>query len=141
MTSFLGLLAPFCLMKNRRWNIYFTKEFKYNYYKDVDKNKWRPLFVWKSYLPTIKNHWLCFYCSSKIDKNNKNLCIFIDKNKNKGFSKNTYIWLHKPIIFFKYDFIIFRKLNNKRPQCSIDDKKLRNEIRTKIEEIYSWNFK
>lgn len=128
-------------MKNKRWNVYFTKEFKYNYYKDVDKNKRRPLFVWKSYLPTIKNHWLCFYCSSKFDKNNKELCILIDKNKNKGFSKNTYIWLHKPIIFFRFDFIIFRKDNNKRPQCNIIDKTLKDQIRTKIWEIYFWSFK
>lgn len=127
-------------MANRRWCVYFTKEYKYNYYRDVDLDKKRPLFVWKNNLNNIKHYWLCFYCSTQVDKYNKDYCVFIKKDKNKGFSKDTYIWLHKPIIFWKYDFISFRDHNNQnsRPQCEIINKEDKERIRSKISFLYDW---
>ena len=105
-------------------------EWQYNTYQEVSIRKKRPVLIWCNKSKYLSHRMFCFYCSSKFDKYNKKCCVKISKKLNNSFKKDTYVWVHKPILVNNADVI-------KKSWQQINNKQTRENIEQKVKEIFS----
>lgn len=117
-------------MKNLHLEIRWVFEWKYNPYDGVSSQKKRPVLIWCNKSKYLSHKIFCFYCSSKCDEFNRRCCVKISKDSNQTFKKDTYVWIHKPILVNNKDMV-------KNSWQRIDNKETRKEIEQKVRKIFS----
>lgn len=117
-------------MKNLHLQVRWVYEWRYNPYQHVSEQKKRPLLVWTNKSKYLNHKMLCFYCSTKKDNFNKKSCVLIESKLNPAFDRDTYVWIHKPIVVENRDVI---PLGWKH----IVDQPTRDNISNKVKEIYT----
>ncbi|MGL4647583.1 MAG: type II toxin-antitoxin system PemK/MazF family toxin [Mycoplasmoidaceae bacterium] len=111
--------------KNKRWKIFWISEEKYNYYKDVDKNKKRPVMIWSN-ARKLKGWNICLFLSTKKPPINK--CHFAIKTKISNNNQDTWIYLDKIL------FVYYKDLGQRGGH--INDSQAKESIRKLIEDFW-----
>ncbi len=96
----------------------------------MDERKKRPVLVWCNKSRYLNHKIFCFYCSTKPDRDNIKSCVKISSLKNPCFKKDTYIWIHRPLLVQNEDLI-------KNSWKNIENDETRRAISKKVDEIYT----
>ena len=117
-------------MKNLHLQIRWVYEWQYNPYQNVSNKKKRPVLIWCNKSKYLSHRIFCFYCSTKFDKYNQRCCVKISKDLNSSFKKDTYVWIHKPLLVNNVDVI-------KKSWQRIENKETKEKIEQKVKKIFS----
>ena len=117
-------------MKNLHLQIRWVYEWQYNPYQNVSNKKKRPVLIWCNKSKYLSHRIFCFYCSTKFDKYNQRCCVKISKDLNSSFKKDTYVWIHKPLLVNNVDVI-------KKSWQRIENKETKEKIEQKVKTIFS----
>lgn len=117
-------------MKKLNLSVRWVYEHRYNSYLHVDETKKRPVLVWCNKSRYLNHKIFCFYCSTKPDKANPRSCVKIESYKNPSFKKDTYVWIHRPILVENKDLIT-------NSWKHIKDSATKDLISLKVDEVYT----
>lgn len=85
--------------------------------------------IWCNKSKCLLHRIFCFYCSTKFDKYNQRCGVKISKDLNSSFKKDTYVWIHKPILVNNADVI-------KKVDKELSIKKQKKKLNRKLKNIF-----